>query len=362
MANFNLTPNMNLPNAVPGVDPGPDYADNNQDCFNILDQHNHSPGSGVQINPSGILINADLPFNDNNATTLRSVRFQVQASALSLATDLGCLYVTGVDLWFNDENGNQIQLTKGGVVNATSSGISSGTASASFVAGVLVVDSAPTTPANIQVGSILLGNNTPGSNFLTLSPPSAMPANYQITLPFLPASNLPMSLSSTGTITAAQITTSQIANLAVTDAQIANATITQDKLAVRATGVTVGVGGIAISASGGGTVGGSFTVFCTVTITTTGSPVMLLFQSDGTTGGSYAQAANTGSVLTVAFFNGATQQATYLFDTGAGRDIINPSCTYIDTPVAGTYTYTVQAVASSFAWNLSAMELVAYEL
>src|SRR5271169_5190888 len=100
MANFNTTPNMGLPNPVPGVDPGPDYATNLQASLNILDGHNHSPGSGVPITPSGININADVPWNNFNATLLRSVRFNPQVSSLSGALDIGCLYESGVDLWY----------------------------------------------------------------------------------------------------------------------------------------------------------------------------------------------------------------------------------------------------------------------
>jgi hypothetical protein len=188
MSNFILTPLMNLPNPVPGTDPGPDYADNLEACFDIIDGHNHSVGSGNQINPSGIVINADLPFASNNATLLRSVRFIAQGSPLSGAQDLGCLYEAGVDLYYNDGSGNQVRITSGGTVNATSSGIVSGTASAAFSSGTLVVDQNTNTPGNIQAGSILIGNNVVSSNFVTLSAHSSLASNYNIVLPLLPPS------------------------------------------------------------------------------------------------------------------------------------------------------------------------------
>lgn len=362
--NFSISPNMGLVVPTIGVDPGPDWATNVNADLSILDGHDHSPGSGVQITPSGININTDLAFNDNNVTLVRSVRFSPQGSTLSGALDLNCVYVSGVDLYYNDGNGNKVKITSGGTVNATSSGIVSGTATAGFVANVLVVDQAVNTPANIQAGSILLGNNTAGSNFVTLSPPNPVTSSYTITLPILPASNLPMSIDNSGNITAAQISTAQIANLAVTDAKIADATITLDKLAVRATGTTVGIGGVAISPTIGGYVinSGTLTTICTLTLTTTGSPVRLSFEGDGAASGSDAQAASTGSVMTIAFFNGSTQQSTYQFEMAAGRDVLNPSCQTLDTPVAGTYTYTVQVSASSTTWNLSNMRFVAYEL
>jgi len=201
MSNFNLTPEMGLPNPVPSADPGPDYAVNIQACYNIIDGHNHSVGSGNQINPSAIVINADLPFNSNNATLLRSVRFVPQSATLSGPQDIGCLYESGVDLWYNDASGNQVQITSGGLVNATSSGISSPPASAAFSGGVLVVNENTNTPGNIQAGSILIGNNVVSSNFVTLSAPNALAASYPIVFPTaLPGATSLVTLDASGNL------------------------------------------------------------------------------------------------------------------------------------------------------------------
>src|ERR1700721_1530884 len=127
MAKVNGRPNMNLPVPVPTQDPGPDWANNLYAClFNVLDQHNHSSGNGVQINPSGLNLNADVSFLTNNATNLRSTRYLSQGAPLSGAADLGCVYVSGGELFYNDIAGNQVKITSGGTVNATSSGIASG--------------------------------------------------------------------------------------------------------------------------------------------------------------------------------------------------------------------------------------------
>lgn len=194
------TPNMGLQQPTIGIDSGLTWEQDVNANSSILDVHNHSAGSGIQINPNGMNINLDLKFNDNNATLLRSTRFQIQESPISNALDVGCLYVSGVDLYYNDINGNQIKMTSGGLVNATSSGISSGSASASFVASVLVVNAASNTPADIKVGSVFLGNNSSGSKYLKLSPPAAMAANYGITLPILPASTSFLTIDSSGSM------------------------------------------------------------------------------------------------------------------------------------------------------------------
>jgi hypothetical protein len=234
MPNYTLTPLMQLPNPTPGVDPGPDYANNLQASLNIIDQHNHSPGSGNIINPNGININTDLAFNSNNATLLRSTRFVPQASPLALSTDLGCLYVSGVDLYYNPANSTTgIQITSGGSVNATSSGIASGTATASFSGGVLVVDSNTATPANIQGGSLLLGNNVANSKYLTLSPPSSMAANYSLVLPSIPASTQFLTLDTSGNIaTATGVQANQIATGAIAANQIAPNSLSDSQVAV----------------------------------------------------------------------------------------------------------------------------------
>src|SRR5580658_9517376 len=119
MANTTITPNMGLVVPTPGADPGPDYANNNNQDFVVIDSHNHAPGSGVQINPEGIDINTNLPFNGNSITTLYGIGFSASASSSNLAF----LYTNAqsgggiTDLFYNDGAGNVIALTKAGSVN-----------------------------------------------------------------------------------------------------------------------------------------------------------------------------------------------------------------------------------------------------
>ncbi len=184
MSNTTITPNMGLVVPTVALDPGPDWANNINADLGVLDQHNHSSGQGVQINPSGLNINSDLTLNGNNLLDVKSVQFVNLSSPLTGASPyLNCTYFSGGNLYANDGSGNQVKITSGGAVNATSSGISSGTATASFVGGVLVVDQNVNTPGNIQAGSILIGNNTAGSNFITFSAPNSLASNYGITLP-----------------------------------------------------------------------------------------------------------------------------------------------------------------------------------
>lgn len=205
MANTTTSPNMGMPVPVVSVDPGPDWANNINASLSIIDSHNHSSGQGVQIGPSGININADLPLNNNNLTTARTVRFQSQLSPISAASpDLGCLYESGVDLYYNDGSGNQIRITSGGSVagsTGTITGLPSGTAGASFAAGTFTFQSATSTPATMNVGPLVVGNQVTSSNTVTIAPNASIASNYNFTLPAsLPAASNYMTLDNSGNV------------------------------------------------------------------------------------------------------------------------------------------------------------------
>lgn len=197
-----ITPNMNLPVPVPGSEPGPDWAEEIVADMYAIDSHDHTSGKGVPITPDGLNISADLPMNENNLTEVRSVNFEAQSAPLSDPTDLGCLYVSGVDLYYNDEAGNQVRITQSGSVTGstgTITGLPSGTASASYSAGTFTFQSATNTPANMNVGPLFIGRNAASSKTVSLTPNAAQAANYDLTLPSaLPGSTLPVTTDASG--------------------------------------------------------------------------------------------------------------------------------------------------------------------
>jgi hypothetical protein len=250
MANVTISPNMGLPIPVVGQETGPQWASDIDDSLTILDGHNHAPGSGVQINPNGILINADLPFGTNNATALRSVRFTPQLSVISLPTDRSCLSVAGVDLYYNDGSGNQIRITQSGSVAGsagTITGLPSGTASAAYtsLSGTFVFQQATSTAANMDIGTLILrypgSYPTPAGNYIAIQAPTSLATGYAFTLPgILPAVNGAFLTSSTaGAISYTNVDNStlqivggllQVQDGGITGTKIANSTITDSNI------------------------------------------------------------------------------------------------------------------------------------
>lgn len=187
-----MTPNMNLTLPTVGLEAGPAYAQEINNDMSTIDGHDHSAGNGVQITPAGLSINSDLSFLTNNATFLRSVRFVPQGAPLSGGSDLGCLYENGVDLFYNDGNGNQIRLTQSGSIAGTSGAITGlvSPASASYVVGskTFVFQSDVNKAANLDAGSVIIRKLTTSSPGITLAPPSGLGSDYTFTFPIAPPS------------------------------------------------------------------------------------------------------------------------------------------------------------------------------
>lgn len=206
MANTTISPNMGLPVPTVSVDPGPDWAENINSSLGIIDSHNHSPGQGVLINPNGMDISSDLAFNGHNATELRTTKFFPQPSPLSgSGADIGCLYESGVDLYYNDGNGNTIRLTQSGNIVGTAgsiTGLPSGTASASYSSPTFTFQSATSTPASMAIGPIILGYPSPSSSTITISPTVGQSINYNLNLPIAaPAANQVLVSDGSGNLT-----------------------------------------------------------------------------------------------------------------------------------------------------------------
>lgn len=366
-----VSPNMNLSIPTVGVEPGPTYAQDINNSLTAIDQHNHTAGQGVQIPPSGLNINADLPYNNNNLTGVRSVRFQSQTAVLSLPSDLGCLYESGVDLYYNDGSGNQIRITQSGGIAGSPGSISNlvPPASVTYVSGssTFVFQSNATTAANLDVASVIMRNLTPGSFGLTLQPPASLAADYSIILPTLPSVTSVTTLDAAGNM--GTQTYDQVGqNMTAVGANAIAATRT------RTTGQVVGIGGVAVSPSSGTFVVNSpvpatqYPVTnLSVTITTSGRPVRI--ECKGAAGGSHFRAeVGTPIGLTMWILRDAVAVSAADITLGAANDIVQvpPAvCSATDIVTAGTYNYTVNiSLTGNVTGLIGATDviLMAYEL
>lgn len=365
-----ITPNMSLTLPTPGSEPGPAYGTDQNASFTRVDSHNHTSGQGVAIPAGGLNINSDLPFGGFNATLLRSTRFVSQSSVLSAGTDLACVYVSGGNLYYNNSGGTAVQITSGSSVNAGAgsiTGLPSGTASVSFASSTYFFRSATSTPATIDVGSVIVRNTTSSGHGVTLSPINALAADYSLTLPSIPAQTNVMTLDTSGNMGSTTYDAVGQAMTSVGANAIANTR-------TRTTGTTVAAGGVASSSSSG-----TFTTTSTsavqvtnlsVTITTNGRPVFVGIQGDDSASATVVGSNNSNFSWTLELRNGATiingfrAQGTVTGGATPGLSIPPGAVWALDFPAAGTYTYHVFASVANSAATLTVgnASLVAYEL
>lgn len=377
MSNSTISPNMNLVVPTVGTEPSPTWASDLNASLSIIDSHNHSSGQGVPIQPNGMNINADLSFASNNATALRTARFTPQVSPLtSSSPDVGCLYVSGNEIYYNDvSGGHQVQITSAGSVNAGAgsiSGLPSGTASATFSAGTFVWQSATNIAANMDFQSAVFRNSAASSFGLTLQAPS-LSSNLTQTLPTTPVSQSFMAIDSSGNMSAfagvsAGITGSMIAAATITQTNMAaNSIGTSQIIALNVTKPKLAALGQSVSADCGSfNAPGSATQITnfSISLTTTGRPVWVGFISSN--GATPADITVTGGTLIVTLLRDAVNIAPYRL-ISAAQNAVPASCiNFVDVGAsAATHTYSATAQFIAGAGGNGAVEnckLVAYEL
>ncbi len=360
MSDTTISPNMGLPVPTVGEDPGPDWATNLNASLSAIDSHNHSSGQGVPITPDGISINSDLSMNNNDLSSVRSVRFTPQSGAIADPTDLGCLYENGVDLYYIDGAGNQVRITQSGSVSGsagTITGLPSGTASAAFAGSTFTFQSATATPAAMNVGSVKVSQTSASGKGVTISAAAGQAADFGMSLPAaLPASTKIVSLDSSGNIgatygvdnTSIEISSSnlQVKDGGITTAKIADAAVTSEKVAAPNSS----------SSSTAATFSTTSTSYVDVTnvtrsFTTTGTkPVLIMFMPD-TTGASGALSLTGGATAPSAQFQVLRNSTSLGVISIDPTNQMSPSSLNIvdRSPTAGTVTYKLQVKVFAFS-------------
>jgi hypothetical protein len=186
--------NMNLPVPAVGSENGPTYAFDINSCMTLIDQHDHSFGKGIQIQPNGLNISANLDFKGNNAINLNNVVFEAQTAppapppsytptqSVFVATTLGV-----GDLWYANSSGFPIQITSGNGLAPVFGSVQGIT----YAAGTFVftqTQSSLTNPAFLDAGSITIRPNVPVATGLGVTLSTQNVSQYSIVFPTLPPS------------------------------------------------------------------------------------------------------------------------------------------------------------------------------
>jgi len=358
-----LSPNMSLPVPVVSTTPGTDYAIDVNACMALLDSHNHSPGQGVQITPDGLDISSDLNIQGNSLTNILAGIFDPQDAVLTAPAYVGCVYVVDEDLYYNDLSGNQIRITQSGSVVGTPGSITGlvAPASATYVplSGRFVWESDTNTPADMDLRSLFLRNDVASGYALNLLPPT-LAADYDLTLPALPASQKFMTLDASGVMSApwavdnssieVSSNTVRVKAAGIATAMIADGAVTYPKLAAPTQTLSNSSSNFTGSA-------GSATAVTnmSVAITSTGRPVDISFQGDGSANASYIGIRNfAGSAaITYAVFqirrNGVSISEQKIELEGGSNPIGTEYRSYIPPGALNMTDFSAPAGANTYA-------------
>lgn len=421
---------MTLPTVGPvaaGGTAGPEWATLLRAALEeFVDSHDHTAGNGKAIPISGITINADLDFQGYALTNLKRLALSSQSSSLASVGNKNSIYVKDGELYYISAGGVNVQITSGTGLNLTSLGTIGGDFSTS-AATVTYSDTAKSflfkqtsaLTADLACGSVFIYENVASGKYSKFQSPTSLATNLSYTLPpSQPATvTLPMLCSTAGILSFGLIATSMLTANAVDNsalrqsaglsvvgnstnstANVADITAGSDKHVFRRSGSTIGFGTVdtdgitdgavtkAKQAALGQQISSSTSAFsttslslvdvtnATVTITTTGRPVMIMFVADGSSYASVGfQSTNiSGPSCSFAIYRGATLIPNATFNghvTGSSTDDITiqvaPGClNYVDTPAAGTYTYKLSMSVSSAAvlGVVQQVKMLAFEL
>jgi hypothetical protein len=233
------TPYMSLDLPVVSTTLGPEWAELLNAALEVIDNHDHTAGRGRLVTSAALNINDDVSINNKNLEDARSYNMADNSGPLSDPADVRSLYAVSGELYYNDGIGNQIQITSGGALDASSvGGIGGdyGTSSAnvyySSVSKTFFFDQDTNKRAKLDIGDLIIRETATSANGITLKSPASLAADYQLTLPAaLPASTLPVVISNTGVMSTQQLVASQLATDSVTTAKIVDLNVTTAKLA-----------------------------------------------------------------------------------------------------------------------------------
>ncbi|MCP3681252.1 MAG: hypothetical protein GY861_01050 [bacterium] len=414
-----VTSYMSLTLPEVSVKPSPTWATMLNTALSTVDAHDHTTGYGKKITPAAINMNASLDYSNQLAIDMKGLSLATQLSGL---TDARTIYSLSGELYYRDASSNSVQITSSGSVNAGAGsigGLPSGNAAVTYVGGTttlwLYSNNVTNVPMKLNTGDIWLREASAGiTAYVKLKSPSSLAADYDIIFPAaLPASTSLVTIDTSGNLAADRspsvddltlstslqyaasptnkyilktdgsgnatwgqaeadsiatdavetakikddaVTTAKILDDNVTTAKILNANVTRPKLSALGQQVSSSSGNFQTSST-------SFVdvTNLSITITTTGRPVMLMCMSDADSNGGHVGSLSTGSAI-VAF----TRDGSYIGYLLHYAPMWTPSSSlqHVDIIGAGTYNYKVRLRTTNAACAalVKKTKLVAFEL
>ena len=177
-----------------GVDTGPGWATALNNSIDAVDGHDHTTNKGTRITTAAINVNADLEFNENQATELKGVVL----SNTNASSDNSAIYQTSGNLYWRNSSGTGVQITDGSGVKSGAGSIDNMGAGAGNQAGASYSDTTKsfsffTDQGNSDLGKInhsdmnlykFSDDNTADTDYVTLQTSSAVSgAGGTITVP-----------------------------------------------------------------------------------------------------------------------------------------------------------------------------------
>jgi len=222
------TANMALVLPQPGGDTGAWDSILNA-ALTLVDKHDHSSGKGVQVTPTGLNINANLPMGGNNLTGIGTLDF----GTIGLpSTGARRLFFNAADgeLYVRTTGGANVKITNGASLNiAIVGGIGGDYSSAGALVSYVDANGNYKMQQELSAGAMqwagilhayadffefrLHGDATNISNRVRLQSPTGLAANYALTFPgALPAAASPVYIDQNGIITSNQTTVTYAAD------------------------------------------------------------------------------------------------------------------------------------------------------
>ena len=171
---------------------GPQWASEVNDAFSRVDTHDHTTGKGTKVPISAVTINSAIDMQSAyDLINARSLRFVNHAAVLSLPTDIGSIYESGGNLWYNNSTGTPVQITSGSGLAFASLGTIGGDygpgdpaeVTYSALTSTYIFTQDPGIAGHIACGDVYVYEPVLGGKYARLYVETGLAANVDIQLP-----------------------------------------------------------------------------------------------------------------------------------------------------------------------------------